>query len=73
MVMRKNLKTIVSSNIRKYRSDRDLTQENLAEYSGIDYKYIQRIESKNPPNLQLDTIEKIGKALKIDPLKLFEK
>jgi len=47
-----------------------LTQEELSEMAGIDYKYLQKIEGKSPPNIKLETIEKIAKALKITPAKL---
>ena len=49
-----------------------MTQEGLAEKAGIDYKYLQKIEGKNPPNLKLETIEKLAKALRIKPSKLIE-
>lgn len=41
-----------------------MTQETLAALTGIDYKYIQKIEGKNPPAVRIDTIEKLAKALK---------
>jgi transcriptional regulator with XRE-family HTH domain len=40
------------------------TQEKLAEITGIDYKYLQRIEGKNPPNVRIETVAKFAKALK---------
>ena len=33
--------------------------------TNIDYKYIQRIEGKNPPAIKIDTIERLANALKI--------
>ena len=36
----------------------------------IDYKYLQRLEGKNPPALKVDTIEKLAKALKVKPSEL---
>lgn len=41
-----------------------LTQDALAEITGIDYKYLQKIEGKNPPAIRIDTIEKLAKAFK---------
>jgi DNA-binding Xre family transcriptional regulator len=38
----------------------------------IDYKYLQKIEGKNPPALKIDTIEKLAKALKVKPAELLE-
>ena len=46
--------------IRRLRTARGLTQDRLGEITGIDYKYIQKIEGKNPPAVRIDTIEKIA-------------
>ena len=43
--------------IRKLRLKARMTQEKLALFTGIDYKYIQKIEGKNPPAIRIDTIE----------------
>ena len=56
--------------IKLLREKADLTQEELALEVGIDYKYLQKIEGKNPPAIRIDTIEKIAKALKVTPSKL---
>lgn len=48
------------------------TQDKLSEVANIDYKYVQRIEGKNPPALKIDTIEKIAKALKVKPAELLK-
>ncbi len=56
--------------IQELRQKRGLTQEELSEIAGIDYKYLQKIEGKSPPNIKLETLEKIAKALKITPAKL---
>ena len=58
--------------IKKLRKKAKLTQEKLAIAVGIDYKYLQKIEGKNPPAIRIDTIEKIAKALKITPSKLLD-
>ncbi len=42
---------------------RGYTQEDLAELVKTSYKYIQRIEGKNPPDLRVSSVEKIAKAL----------
>lgn len=57
--------------IKEIRQKGGITQEELAELTKTSYKYIQRIEGKNPPDIRLTTIERIAKALKIDPVKLF--
>ncbi|HNX82251.1 MAG TPA: helix-turn-helix transcriptional regulator [Candidatus Omnitrophota bacterium] len=67
-----SLRSTFSKNVKKLRSKRKITQEEFAQPGVVDYKYLQRIEGKNPPNLKLDTIERIAKALKVPPSKLFE-
>lgn len=64
------IRFVVSGNIKKIRKRCKVTQEELAEKTGIDYKYIQRLEGKNPPNVQIDTLERIAKSLKTTPSNL---
>ena len=70
--MNSKIRQKVGKLIREFRIQRKLTQEELSEKADIDYKYLQRIESKNPPNLKLETIEKLAKAFKISPSKLLD-
>lgn len=42
----------------------------LAESANIDYKYLQRIESKNPPAVKIDTLGKLAKGLGVEPAEL---
>ena len=58
--------------IKKLRVKAGLTQEKLAIAVGIDYKYLQKIEGKNPPAIRIDTIDKIAKALKTTPSGLLD-
>lgn len=58
--------------IRELREKYNYTQEKLSEIADIDYKYIQRIEGKQPPALKIDTIEKLAKAFKVKPYKLLK-
>ena len=58
--------------IKELRSKRRITQEELAELTKTSYKYIQRIEGKNPPDIRLTTIERIAKALRVKPSKLID-
>ncbi|MFA5337368.1 MAG: helix-turn-helix transcriptional regulator [Candidatus Omnitrophota bacterium] len=62
----------LAQRIKESRRKIGLTQEKLSETSGIDYKYIQRIEGKNPPNIKLETIERLAKTLKTTPSKLLD-
>ncbi|PLX71319.1 MAG: XRE family transcriptional regulator [Denitrovibrio sp.] len=47
------------------RTSKGLTQEELAELSGIDYKYLQKLESQNTSSPTLSTLEKLSIGLKI--------
>jgi transcriptional regulator with XRE-family HTH domain len=62
----------LAQRIKELRKKLNLTQEKLSELSGIDYKYIQKIEGKNPPNIKLETIERLAKTLKTTPSKLLD-
>lgn len=58
--------------LRELRRRHNLTQQELAELAGLDYKHIQRLESKNPTDVKLETIEKLAKAFKISCSKLLD-
>ena len=58
--------------IKKLRKKCGYTQEKLSDLADIDYKYLQRIEGKNPPNPKLETLERLAKALKIPVSKLLD-
>jgi len=63
---------ILGRKIKELRKKRGITQEQLAELIETSYKYLQRIEGKNPPDIRLTTILKLAKALKVKPSKLLE-
>ena len=65
MKMNKDTRAKLSDKIKTLRKKHNYTQEKLAELSGISYENIQKIESKNPHNPQLNTLEKLAKAFKI--------
>ena len=58
--------------VRKYRLQQKLTQEKLAELSGLHRTYISSIE-REQRNISIDNIAKIASALKIDPYLLLKK
>ena len=62
----------LSKKIKELRKKQGLTQERLAELTETSYKYIQRIEGKNPPDVRLTTVVRLAKALKVKPAKLIE-
>lgn len=52
--------------LRYLRQERGLTQEQLAEKAGIDYKFYQAVEAGRRPNVGLFTLEKIAKAFRVE-------
>jgi transcriptional regulator with XRE-family HTH domain len=56
--------------IKEFRKKRGITQERLSELAETSYKYIQRIEGKNPPDVRLTTIVRLAKVLKVKPAEL---
>ena len=70
-----NLYYLISQNIKKQRKIKGWTQVKLAMKSNISIDYLKKIETKSGCNKQfsLDTIQKIAKALEIDPKELFNK
>lgn len=68
------MKTLkLGKKIKELRKKRNkMTQEDLAELTETSYKYIQRIEGKNPPDIRLTTIVKLARALKVKPADLLK-
>ncbi len=66
------LRLRLAHKIRSLRKKKGLTQEQLSGLADMDYKYIQRIESKNPPSIKIDTIGILAKALKVKPADLLK-
>ncbi len=63
------LKRTVARNIRVLRCKGGYTQEELSELAGINRNYTGMIE-REERSPTVDTLEKIAKALKIDPVAL---
>lgn len=61
-----NIQQTLASNVRFYRKQAGLTQEELAEQSGLHRTYIGGVEQQRI-NISLKNIEKIASALKVDP------
>ena len=61
-----------AAQMRKLRKKLDLTQESMAEKVGMDLRYYQRLESRNPNAIKIDTIDKNAKALHLPPWKLLK-
>jgi transcriptional regulator with XRE-family HTH domain len=62
----------LQANLKRLRLAQGFTQQTFAEKAGMDYKYYQRIEAGNWPGLQLRTVDKLAKALKIEVSVLFQ-
>ena len=67
-----NIRLQIGKKIKGLSQKRGLTQEQFAAEADIDYKYLQRIEGKNPPDLGIELIAKISKALRTTPAKLLD-
>ncbi|WP_158288484.1 helix-turn-helix domain-containing protein [Mucilaginibacter psychrotolerans] len=57
---------IVSRNVRKYRTDKGVSMETLADLIGIEYTVIARLETKKS-NPSISVVYAIAKALDISP------
>ena len=65
------LSRLIGANIRKYRIQRDVSQEHLALESGIHPAYISKLErSEKCPTI--DTLYRLAKALGIPVYKLID-
>ena len=58
---------IISKNIRRYRQEANMTQEELAMKANYCHQFIRRIEAPNvKKTFSLDTVYRISKALNKD-------
>lgn len=65
-----NLLSIFAENVKHYRLEQNLSQEKLAEMSGLHRTYISAVE-RQQRNISIDNIEAISSALNIEAYKLF--
>lgn len=61
------LRRIFAENLKRWRAERGLSQEALADHAGLDRTYISALE-REIYSVSLDTIEKLADALDIEPL-----
>lgn len=61
---------VFGTNVRNYRKEKNISQEKLAELSGLHRTYISDIECFRR-SISLDNIQKIADALKIKTYELF--
>lgn len=63
---------IFATNVKRLRLEKNLSQEKLAELSGLHRTYISTLERERR-NISIDNIERIASALGIEPyLLLFD-
>lgn len=62
---------IFSKNVRKYRIEKGLSQEALAERAGLHRTYISAIECEKR-SIALENIQRIANALEIETYLLFK-
>lgn len=62
---------IFATNVRKYRNEKGLSQEALADLAGLHRTYISAIERERR-NISIDNIENIASALDIEPYMLLK-
>lgn len=65
-----NINIEFGKHLKDLRKKKKMTQEELASLADLEYKYIQRLESKKPSSPTLNTLEKIAKAFNVSISKL---
>ena len=66
-----SLMHIFANNVRKYRNEKGLSQEALADLAGLHRTYISAVERERR-NISIDNIENIAAALNIDAYLLLQ-
>lgn len=61
-----NIKEVFGTNLRKYRTEKGLSQEKFAELCGLHRTYISDIECFQR-NVSLENVQKIADALDVEP------
>ena len=62
---------IFANNVRRIRQQQNLSQEKLAEKSGLHRTYISALE-RETRNISIDNIQKIAEALDVEAYILFQ-
>lgn len=65
-----DLQKVVGRNLRAYRMERGLSQEDFAEVVGVHRTYMGGLE-RGERNLTLQSLERLAEVLGLDPIKLF--
>jgi transcriptional regulator with XRE-family HTH domain len=62
----------IAANLRHIRKKKGISQERAAEMVGMALRYYAMIESKNPRQIRVSTLEKIALGLKVPIEKLLK-
>jgi transcriptional regulator with XRE-family HTH domain len=60
----------LAENLPRLRRHKNLTQEGLSEKSGVEYKYLQKIEGGVVIGVRLHTINRLAEALGVEAWEL---
>ncbi|MBB3890579.1 transcriptional regulator with XRE-family HTH domain [Phenylobacterium haematophilum] len=66
------LRGIVAKNLRRLRTERQVTQEELADRAGLNRKYPSLLENEHYA-ASVDVLEKLATALDVDPVEFFRR
>jgi transcriptional regulator with XRE-family HTH domain len=67
-----NLADVISKNVKAERLRLGLSQQKLADMTGLSVRYISRLETE-PQNLRVDKIGVLAKAIGVSPERLLQK
>lgn len=70
MATKKDILTIVGSNIRKVRLSQKMSQNQLAFEAGVTREFVNKVESGNY-NISLKNLEKLAQILEVEVKDLF--
>ena len=66
------IRLALARRLRQLRLKKGYTQEQAAERADLDIRYYQRLESKNPNAVKIDTLERLAKGLGVPVWKLVQ-
>jgi transcriptional regulator with XRE-family HTH domain len=64
------LRRVVARNLRRFRQERGLSQEELAARAGLNRNYVGMVE-REENSATVDVLEQLARALNLDAVELF--